>query len=116
MLWLLVGRTLIARLRDRMEALEKPKERSTDRAETAPPKHRSIAMRPSLAMIRALREARYFGVLVERNGEIYSARGDQPLCSQATIDALVDRGWLRRRRSRYTITNAGKLAERDLAP
>ena len=67
-------------------------------------------------MIHALREAKYFSDLVERDGKIYSTRSEQPFCSRTTIDALVDRGWLRRWQSRYEITNAGKLVERDLAP
>ena len=77
---------------------------------------RSIASKPTQAMIRALREAKYFSDLVDRDGKIYSTRSEQPFCSRATIDALVDRGWLRRWQSRYDVTNAGKLAERDLAP
>ena len=116
MLLLWIGRGLLVRIRKRLDAPEKTKPQSTDRAESTPLKLRSIASEPTPAMIRALREAKRFSGLVERDGKIYSTRSKQPFCSWATIDELVDRGWLRRRRSRYEITNAGKLAERDRAP
>jgi hypothetical protein len=71
--------------------------------------------KPTPAMIRALREAKYHSDLVERDGKIYSRRsGTEPVCSKATVMALVARGWLRRFFSKYEITDAGKLAERDL--
>jgi hypothetical protein len=66
-------------------------------------------------MIRALREAKFMSDLVERDGRIYSWRSDtEPVCSKATVLALVERGWLKPSRSRYEITSAGKLAEREL--
>lgn len=66
----------------------------------------------SPAMIRTLREVKYWGNLVERYGKIYSRREDapSPFCTKATVEALVERGWLRSWRSRYEITDAGKLA------
>jgi hypothetical protein len=70
--------------------------------------------KPTPAMAKALREAKYFGDLIERDGGIYSWRRDQPICNEATALALVERGWLKPSRSKYEITNAGKLAEREL--
>jgi hypothetical protein len=67
--------------------------------------------KPTPAMIKALREAKHFGDLIERDGEIYSWRSDQTVCSKATVEALVERGWLKPWRLRFAITNAGKLAE-----
>jgi hypothetical protein len=116
MLLLWIGRTLLARIRERLDTLEKTKRRSTGQAGSTSLKLRTIASEPTQTMIRALRETKYFSDLVERDGKIYSTRSEQPFCSRATIDALVDRGWLRRRQSRYKITNAGKQVERDLAP
>lgn len=114
MLLLWIGRAVVARIRERLAELEKTKRRSTGQAESTSLKLRPIAGEPTPAMILALREARYSG-LVERDGKIYSTRSEQPFCSPATIDALVDYGWLLRRRSRYEITNAGKLIELDQA-
>jgi hypothetical protein len=65
--------------------------------------------KPTPAMIKVLREAKYFGDLVERDGWIYSWRRDQPVCNKATALAMVERGWLNPARSKYQITNAGKL-------
>ncbi len=64
-------------------------------------------------MVRALREAKYFSDLTERDGKIYSKHSEAPFCSKATVLALLEGGWLKPWRSRYEITNAGKLAERD---
>ena len=73
------------------------------------------ATKTTPAMIKALREAKYFSDLVDRDGKIYSTRSDsEPVCSKATVMALVERGWLKPWRSKYQITSAGKLAERDL--
>jgi hypothetical protein len=70
--------------------------------------------KPTPAMIKVLREAKYESDLIQRDGEIYSRCGEAPFCSKATVDALVERGWLKRFRSKYQITNAGCLAEREL--
>jgi hypothetical protein len=70
--------------------------------------------KPAAAMIRVLREAKYFGDLVEREGKIYSRRHDAaPFCSRATVNALVAHGWLQRWRSSLVISK-GKFAEREL--
>ena len=47
--------------------------------------------KPSPAMIKVLREAKFFGDLVERDGKIYSRRSEQPFCSKATVDANSDK-------------------------
>lgn len=66
-------------------------------------------------MAKVLREAKYFGDLVERQGKIYSRRNDAaPFCSRGTIRALIQRGWLKPWRSSFVITPKGKFAERDL--
>jgi hypothetical protein len=60
-------------------------------------------------MIRALHEAKYFGALVERDGEIYSWRSTVPICSKATALALVEQGSLKLWKSKYQITDTAKL-------
>jgi hypothetical protein len=65
--------------------------------------------KPTAAMVRVLREAKHFGDLVERDGWIYSWRSDQPVCNNTTALTMVESGWLRPARSKYQITNAGKL-------
>ena len=72
--------------------------------------------RLSAETIKALHEAKYFGELVERDGEIYSWRSTVPLCSKAAVLTLLKRGWLRLRNSKYQITERGKLIdESDLS-
>src|SRR5438270_11784496 len=70
--------------------------------------------KPSAEM--ALHEAKYFGDLVERDGEIYSWRRTLPVCSKATVLTLVERGWLRSLRSKYQITGRGKLVDESDLP
>ena len=71
--------------------------------------------KPTPAMIKVLREAKYWGDLVEHGGKIFSCGEDAPVSfySKATVRALIQRGWLKPWRSRFEITNAGKLAERE---
>ena len=72
--------------------------------------------KPSAEMIKALHEAKYFGALVERDGEIYSWRSTLPICSKATVLTLVERGWLTPHKEKYQVTNQGKLIdESDLS-
>jgi len=71
--------------------------------------------KPSAAMMRVLREAKYLGDLGERGGKIYSRRDDAtPFCSKATVRALIQRGWMKALRSSFVITSKGKFAEREL--
>jgi len=51
--------------------------------------------------------------MTERDGKIYSRESDEePVCAKVTVLALVERGWLRPWRSRYTaaVTSAAAAA------
>jgi hypothetical protein len=57
--------------------------------------------------IRALRQARLYGYLIDRTGRLYYPGGSHPVCSVQTALEMVRAGWLIRRDGRYEITPAG---------
>ncbi len=63
------------------------------------------------AMRKAIQAAQHWGDFTERDGKIYRpGSDDEPVCSKATVNALVELGWLKPWRSRYQITRAGTRA------
>ena len=60
--------------------------------------------------IRALRQARLYGYLIDRTDRLYYPGGSHPLCSVQTAQEMVRAGWLVRRDGRYEITPAGLRA------
>jgi hypothetical protein len=57
--------------------------------------------------IRALRQARLYGYLINRTGRLYYPGGSHPVCSEQTAHEMVIAGWLVRRGGRYEITPVG---------
>jgi hypothetical protein len=58
--------------------------------------------------IRALRQARLYGYLIDRTDRLYYPGGSHPVCSVQTAQEMVSAGWLvRRPDGRYEITPAG---------
>jgi hypothetical protein len=56
--------------------------------------------------IRALRQARLYGYLINRTGRLYYPGGSHSVCSEQTAHEMVIAGWLVRRGGRYEITCA----------
>jgi hypothetical protein len=65
--------------------------------------------------MRALRQARLYGHLINRTGRLYYPGGSHPVCSVQTAHEMVRAGWLVHRDGRYEITPVG-LRVLELAP
>jgi hypothetical protein len=65
--------------------------------------------------IRALRQARLYGHLINRTGRLYYPGGSHPVCRVKTAHEMVRAGWLVHRDGRYEITPVG-LRVLELAP
>jgi hypothetical protein len=57
--------------------------------------------------IRALRQARLYGYLINRTGRLYYPGGSHPVCSVRTAQEMVRAGWLVDRDGRYEIAPEG---------
>ncbi len=68
----------------------------------------SIVLFP--AMRKALRLARVYGFLVERDDGLYHPGGNQPACSMVLAHKMVEGGWLVKHGWRYEPTERGMRA------
>src|ERR1700739_4895215 len=57
--------------------------------------------------IRALRQARLYGYLINRTGRLYHPCGRHPVCREQTAHEMVRAGLLVRRGGRYEVTPVG---------
>lgn len=72
----------------------------------------SISLMPS--MMKPLRQARRYGFLIERAGAVYRFGADEPACSKALAEMMVQGGWLVKYGYRYEPTVRGLQAVADL--
>jgi hypothetical protein len=69
---------------------------------------RSISLIPG--MLTPLRQARYYGFLIERGDQLYRLGGARPACSAALARMMVEGGWLVKHGPRYEPTERGLQA------
>ena len=68
----------------------------------------SISLIPG--MLEPLRQARFYGFLIERFDGVYHLGGSRPACSKALARMMVEGGWLVKYGSRYEPTEQGLRA------
>lgn len=59
---------------------------------------------------KALRQARLYGYLVERNNQIYHPGALHPVCTKLFAFHMVQGGWLTKNGDRYELTTQGREA------
>ncbi|MDI3560229.1 hypothetical protein [Bradyrhizobium sp. Arg816] len=69
-------------------------------------------------MLKALRLVRVYGFMVERRDGLYYPGSNQPACSKALAEKMVEGGWLVKHGERYQPTekgwHAGEAGSRSL--
>ena len=58
-------------------------------------------------MLKALRQVRVYGFMVERRDGLYYPGSNQPACSKALAEKMVEGGWLVKQGERYQPTEKG---------
>ncbi|MET3972447.1 hypothetical protein ACVWXN_000164 [Bradyrhizobium sp. i1.4.4] len=58
-------------------------------------------------MLKALRVVRIYGFMVKRRDGLYCPGTNQPACSTALAERMVEGGWLVKHGERYQLTDKG---------